>query len=258
MHVSLRNDGKNMADTKQRAESGAPKSTTPVVDPQEIERRLTAFLQSRLGLWPPTQPLHVIGSPVRDEPGWDGSLRPMVGIESPNGTVLSYSPTVFATASDIDLVALDDELGTADGYMTIPELFGRPDMHFGRAVFRFIDQPADLPEIGEWVSREDPRLPAWLRPFNGDVLIAWDDTGNYAAGVGLKKHNDFGHEISVGTEPSHRGKGLARMLVAQAARRILRDGAIPLYMHSDRNAASSRVAEQSGFPDRGWHIVELR
>ena len=246
-----------MADTKHRMAQDFIRAAD-TIDSQEVERRLNAFLQSRLGVWPPEQPLQIIASPVRDEPGWDGSRIPMVGIESPAGTVLSYSPTRFPCACDIDLVALEDELGTADGHMTIPQLFGRAEMHFGRAVFRYIDQPADLPEIGEWVPRSDPRLPAWLLPFNGDVLIAWDEEGNYAAGVGLKKHNDFGHEISVGTDPAHRGQGLARKLVAQAARRILRDGAIPLYLHGDRNAASSRVAEQSGFPDRGWHIVELR
>ncbi len=237
--------------------AGTPDDIARITD-EEIERRLTRFLQSRLGIWPPTKPFEIVSSPVRDEPGWDGSLRPMVGIECPAGTVLSYSPTEFPDAGNIDLVALEDELGTSDAYMTIPRLFGRPEMHFGRAVFRYIDRPADLPEIGVWESREDPRIPEWLRPFNGDVLIAWDDEGNYAAGVGIKKHNDFGHEISVGTEPAHRGQGLARRLVAQAARHILREGAIPLYLHADRNAASSRVAEQSGFPDRGWHLVELR
>lgn len=230
---------------------------TPIIDADEIERRLTAFLQSRLGVWPPTQPLEVVPSKVREQPRWDGSFSPMIGIESPAGTVLSYSPAEFPNAAGIDRVAIEDELGTSDAYMTIPALFGRPEMHFGRAVFRYIDQPADLPEIGEWTSRDDPRLPEWLRPFNGDVLIAWED-GNYAAGVGLKKHNQYGHEISVGTDPTYRGRGLARKLVAQAARRILRDGAIPLYMHADRNAASSRVAEQAGFPDRGWHFLELR
>ena len=228
------------------------------ITPEEIERRLTAFLQSRLGAWPPKKPLEVIASDVREQPGWDGAIRPMVGVEAPCGTVLSYAPSCFPQAAEIDLVKLEDELGTSDAHITVPKLFGRPEMHFGRAVFRYIDTPANFEDVGEWVSRDDPRLPSWLLPFNGDVLVVWDEKGNYAAGVGLKKHNTFGHEISVGTEPAHRGKGLARKLVAQAARQILRDGAIPIYLHGDRNAASSRVAEQSGFPDLGWHLIELR
>lgn len=239
--------------------TSTPRSATDLdITDEEIERRLTTFLRSRLGAWPPSQSLELVPWPIRDDPGWDGKSLPMVGIESPLGTVISYSPTRLPQAASIDPVRLEDELGTADGYMTIPELLGKPEMHFGRGVFRYLDRPANLPEIGEWVQRDDPRLPDWLRPFNGDVLVAWGPEGEYAAGVGLKQHNEHGHEISVGTDPAHRGQGLARKLVAQAARHIWREGAIPIYLHGDRNAASKRVADQSGFPDRGWHIIELR
>lgn len=48
------------------------------------------------------------------------------------------------------------------------------------------------------------------------------------------------------------GGGLARRLVAQAARRVLAEGAVPTYLHSRQNTASARVAEAAGFPDRGW------
>lgn len=225
---------------------------------EEIERRLNAFLESRLGTWPPTAPVTLNPCELRDEPGWDGTIRPFVGIETPQGTVLSFSPTLFPAGHALDPREVEDELMQADAYLTIPRLFGRPDMHFGRAVFRFVDEPADVPDIGEWVPREDPRIPAWLRPFNGDVLVVWDENGEYAAGVGLKKHNDLGAEIAVGTEPRHRGQGLARKLVAQAARKVLSGGAIPMYLHGDHNTASGRVADKAGFPDRGWHVIELR
>jgi GNAT superfamily N-acetyltransferase len=230
---------------------------TPI-PPDEIERRLNRFLQSRLGTWPPTDTLTLNPCELRDQPGWDGDFRPFVGIETPHGTVISYSTTVFPTAITLDPVTVEDELMQSDAYITIPRLFGRPDMHFGRGVFRSVEQPADLPEIGEWVSREDPRIPAWLKPFNGDVLVAWDEEGNYAAGVGLKRHNELGSEIAVGTEPHHRGQGLAKKLVAQAARAVLAEGGIPMYLHGDHNAASGRVADGAGFPDRGWHIIEVR
>ncbi|PWU56502.1 GNAT family N-acetyltransferase, partial [Micromonospora globispora] len=48
------------------------------------------------------------------------------------------------------------------------------------------------------------------------------------------------------------GRGLARRLVAQAARRVLDEGAVPTYLHAFDNPASARVAEAAGFPDRGW------
>jgi GNAT superfamily N-acetyltransferase len=225
---------------------------------EEIERRIKRFLDSRLGTWPPHDTLTLNPCDVRDQPGWDGSIRPFVGIETPQGTVLSFSRTVFPDAVGLDPVTVEDELMQSEAYITIPRLFGRPDMHFGRAVFRYVEEPADFPDIGEWVPRNDPRIPAWLTPFNGDVLIAWDEKGEYAAGVGLKRHNEMGVEIAVGTEPHHRGQGLAKKLVAQAARAILAEGAIPMYLHGDHNAASARVADGAGFPDRGWHIIEVR
>jgi GNAT superfamily N-acetyltransferase len=238
--------------------TSTPIDATIAIDAIEIERRLTAFLQGRLGQWPPRQSLEIVPWPLRDEPGWNGGTLPLVGIESPLGTVLSASPTVFPDLARVDPGAVEDALGMADDYMLVPALFGRPDLHFGRGVFRPIARVVDLPDVGEWVPNDDPRLPEWLRPFNDEVLVVWDEAGRYAAGVGRKKHNAYGHELSVGTEPAHRGQGLARKLVAQAARRVLREGAVPIYLHSDRNAASMRVAEGAGFPDRDWHIVELR
>ena len=52
-----------------------------------------------------------------------------------------------------------------------------------------------------------------------------------------------------------RGRGLARRLVAQAARRVLAGGALPTYLHAPDNEASARVARAAGFPDRGWQVV---
>jgi GNAT superfamily N-acetyltransferase len=140
---------------------------------------------------------------------------------------------------------------------TVPVLLGRPDLALGRAILRWAEDVPPLPEIGHWVDADDPRLPGWLRPFNGDVLVAWDDYGRYAAGVGRKQHNPFGHELAVSTAPDHRGKGLARKLVAQAARQVMADGAVPIYLHSPGNIASAHVAEAAGFPDRGWRLIEV-
>ncbi|MFD0788502.1 GNAT family N-acetyltransferase, partial [Micromonospora azadirachtae] len=56
----------------------------------------------------------------------------------------------------------------------------------------------------------------------------------------------------VGTAPEAQGRGLARRLVAQAARRVLDEGAVPTYLHEWSNHASARVADAAGFPDRGW------
>jgi predicted GNAT family acetyltransferase len=79
-----------------------------------------------------------------------------------------------------------------------------------------------------------------------------DSGGGYVAGVGLKRHDGFVHEIAVGTDEAARGKGLARRLVAQAARELLARGVTPTYMHDPANLASARVADAAGFPDRVW------
>ncbi len=99
-------------------------------------------------------------------------------------------------------------------------------------------------------------MPPWLQPFNGDVLVGWEGD-DLAAGVGRKQHDDHGHELAVVTEEGHRGRGWARELVTQAARRVLDEGAVPVYLHAPQNAASARTADASGFPDVGWRIVGL-
>lgn len=97
----------------------------------------------------------------------------------------------------------------------------------------------------------------WLHPFGSDVLVALDDDA-YVAGVGLKRHDDHARELAVVTSEQARGRGLARRLVAQAARRVIDEGRVPTYLHGLDNEASARVAVASGFPDRGWQVLGYR
>jgi len=91
-----------------------------------------------------------------------------------------------------------------------------------------------------------------------DVLLALDaESGEYLAGVGIKRHDQFGHELSVGTTEAARGRGLARRLVAQAARFVVDNGRVATYLHDPTNTASAKVADAAGFPDRGWSIVGI-
>ena len=192
----------------------------------------------------------MVGSRRREEPGWDGRLYPVVGVGDGRGVVLSVPPGAAE--------ALDALGGHCDGLAdALPAAVGHPDRKVGRGVFRWSLDPPPLPEAGEWVPPGDARVPEWLRPFNGDVLVAWDEEGRYAAGVGRKRHDEHGQELAVATEPAHQGKGLARRLVAQATRRVLDEGAVATYLHAPDNVASARVADACGFPDRGWSIYGL-
>jgi GNAT superfamily N-acetyltransferase len=94
-----------------------------------------------------------------------------------------------------------------------------------------------------------------MRPFGGEVLVALDDGGGFLGGVGIKWHDRRGGELAVVTARRARGRGLGRRLVAQAARRVLDEGAVPTYLHPPDNLASGRVAAAAGFADCGWTAV---
>jgi hypothetical protein len=219
--------------------------------PLPVPERLPAHLRTWLGSWPPSGPLIVTTAPGRTAPGWDGAVHPFVGVATPEGAVLSVpSELVDAVAS----VAHDlDGLRAAD----LGEAVGRPGARLFEGVFRWSEAPAPLEDVGEWVAVEDPRVPEWLLPFGGDVLMAFDDAGDYVAGVGIKRHDQYGHELAVVTEEGARERGLARRLVAQAARKVLADGAVPTYLHADANVRSAKVAVAAGFPDVGWRILGI-
>ena len=215
----------------------------------ELVRRLDHHLDHYLGAWP-VRGLVVVASPLRDLPGWDGRVRPITGVAAPGGTVVSVPPGILAEAQQLQRAGGFDALVTGLG-----ELVGLPDDRLRGGVFRALRFLADLEPLGEWVPPDDPRLPDWLRPFNGEVLASFDDAGRYAAGVGQKFHDSFGVEFAIGTEPEHRGKGLARRLVATAARRAYDEGKVVTYLHREDNFASAAVAEVAGFPDEGWRAL---
>src|SRR5439155_5264919 len=172
--------------------------------------RLERHLASWHGDWPPAGGLTVVGSEQRTRPGWDGKVYPVAGVATPDGTVLSVPPDLVEAVR-----AAGDDLGTVA--RALPGLVGRPDARFGRGVFRWSHSLVDVgdPEA-VWLPPDDERVPPWLAVFNGDVLVHLDGDGRYGAGVGRKRHDANGSELSVATEERLRGQGLARRLVAQA------------------------------------------
>lgn len=216
---------------------------------EEVLDRLHRHLQSWLGEWPPAAMVTVAASPRRAEPGWDGAVRPFAGVATPAGTVLSVPPGL-AGAVRAGGSTLEEILEA------VPDALGRPGAVVGRGVYRYCLAPPAVEPVGEWVAAAGPGVPAWLRPFGGRVLVVGEE-GRYVAGLGIKRHDELGLEVAVATDEAWRGRGLARGLVAQAAATILRAGGVPIYLHGRGNAASARVAEAAGFPDRGWSILGL-
>jgi GNAT superfamily N-acetyltransferase len=215
--------------------------------PSSPTELLAAHLTATLGNWPPVGALTVVAATGR--PGWDGRVHDVHGFASPDGGV------VAVPAGTVDAVRAAarrwDELQAR-----LAQAVGRPGAPVWLGTLRWTGQPADLPDAGDWLPAADPDLPAWLRPFGGQVLVARDH-GRYMAGVGLKRHDAYGVELAVGTDPDYRGRGLASRLVAQAARRILAHGAVPTYIHDPANTASARTAAAAGFPDLGWQALGM-
>jgi GNAT superfamily N-acetyltransferase len=212
-----------------------------------VEARLGAYLTEWLGAWPPARGVTVVGHPGRLRPGWDGHVRDVLGVSTGDGAILSVPPQLAEPARSVAAGGWPD-LG-----VRLPAALGRPGARGFYGTFRYTTAPADLPDVGEWLSTQDPRLPDWLRPFAPHVLV-YLHNGLYAAGVGLKRHNRYGFELAVGTEEAYRGRGLATRLVAQAARYVLAAGAVPIYLHDPANLASARTAATAGFPDVGWQV----
>jgi GNAT superfamily N-acetyltransferase len=237
---------------------------------RDLDARLRLHLRTWLGRWPafdhpaPSQGavrpglVDVVGSVQRTRPGWDGRTFPILAVGSPASAVLSVPPGWAAILRERVAAALIDSTQWTDIIAELPAVMNRPDSTVYNGVYRFCTGPADLADAGVWVPADRPDVPDWLRPFGREALIAFDPaTGGYLAGVGIKRHDRYGHEIAVTTEPEARGQGLARRLVAQAARRIIADGAVPTYQHDPANLASAAVARAAGFPDLGWRSLGL-
>ncbi|MEU0154698.1 GNAT family N-acetyltransferase [Micromonospora fulviviridis] len=212
-----------------------------------LDRRLFLHLATWLGQWPAGPGLHVVRSHRRARPAWDGRLRPAIAVASPECALLSVPPDRAAAIRDLVRERPGGSLLPA-----LPAAVGAPEFTTHAGLFRWSTAPAPLADVGEWVAPTTPGLPPWLRLFDREVLVVRDADGAYQAGAGIKRHDAYGHELAVGTAPAARGRGLARRLVAQAARRVLDEGAVPTYLHNHDNHASGRVAEAAGFPDRGW------
>ena len=215
-----------------------------------IPTTLTAHLADYLGRWPPAGPIEVVESERRLQPAWDGSLVLAATVVSPQGTVVSVPRSagaeVEALTEGIDERGFGDRLAAA---------LGAPRRASPWLVLRWTEDPAALAEGAQWVDADRAGLASWLRPFPSPVLALFDDEGTFVAGVGIKPHTRWGRELAVGTEERARGKGLGRRLVAQAGRRVLDEGALPLYVHHPDNVPSARVAEGAGFPDDGWRLL---
>ena len=221
----------------------------------ELDERLNAHLEAYLGAWPASPAgVHLIGWPGRLAPAWDGSRALAVVVRSPDATVVSVPPDAVEAASPL-ADPLGERLQSASFPADLAAAVGAPGRFSPWLVLRWSTAPAPLAPLGTWIDPDHPSLPDWLHAFPRRVLVAFDDDGRYLAGVGIKPHTQWGRELAVGTDERARGQGLGRRVVAEAARAVLADGGVPLYVHHPDNVASAHVADAAGFPDLGWRLL---
>ncbi|MEM1332612.1 MAG: GNAT family N-acetyltransferase, partial [Actinomycetota bacterium] len=215
---------------------------TAEVEPPDAVRR---HLEHWIGAWPPGLPVRVVASARTAEPGWDGTPRHATGVVDPSGrAVVGVAPEVATRLERTEITDVESLRAAMPTAMQRRGVLGLGALRWAT------DVPGsdDLPDIGVWLPAtaaddpDDPRVDTWLAPFGGEVLVALDDDGVYLGGVGLKRHDHLGHEISVVAAERARGRGLARRLVAQAARRVQADGLAVTYLHAHDNVASAHVA----------------
>ncbi len=223
-----------------------------------VPAALARHLHTALGAWPPPgRYVHVTTSPRRSSPGWDGTVRPVAGLLTPHGAVLSVPHELLEPASA--LVSGINPEALLDRGPALARLIGRAGSRLWAGPYRWTTGPTgrlSADQSFQWLPLDDPRLPPWLQPFAGPALVALH-AGEVVAGVGIKRHDADCHELAVVTAPEHRSRGLAASLVAQAARAVLDGGAVPVYQHAPGNIASARTADAAGFPDRGWRALVL-
>lgn len=218
---------------------------------------LAAHLREWVGAWPPPgRGLTVVAVRGRDVPGWDGRVRPLLGAVDADGDgIVAVSPAIHLEVAELLHGASADVLDDRALRHRVGAIVGGEGAALGAGVLRWTTSlDAEVEPLGTWLPHTDPRVPEWLHPFGGTALVALEDD-SYVGGVGIKRHGPSGHELAVVTAEGHRGKGLARRLVATAARHELTHVPLVTYLHDRGNDASAAVADAVGIPDRGWRVL---
>lgn len=89
-------------------------------------------------------------------------------------------------------------------------------------------------------------------------IVRSQTSGEVIAAAGLNWLSPRYAEISVNTDLSHRRQGLGQSVVAAMVEYVVRNGRIPLYLVSEQNTPSIRLAESTGFRDTGFNKLLLQ
>lgn len=163
-----------------------------------------------------------------------------------------FQPTVVVRSVDAEgaVVLLHRSLAPGRPYYVITT----PDLR--EAVLRVVEIPQ--PERNHVYMLD---LARFHEPINvlvvaeqgvgGQPRFVIRSQGEVAAEAGINWLSPHFAEIGVETQPSARGRGWGRSVVAACARWVTQSGRRVLYVMNDRNHASAAMAQLMGFVDTG-------
>lgn len=110
-----------------------------------------------------------------------------------------------------------------------------------------------------WVYRFDPRryrpeinvLVQPARAADGSPKFVIRSQGQVTAEAGINWRSPHFAEVYVHTQPQARGRGWGKAVVAACATTLIESGVQPLYIVTEGNAPSFRLAQSVGFVDTG-------
>lgn len=177
------------------------------------------------------------------------------GIVMIDGAAIAVAPTDDAVAAVQERIDVARTHGLAVALEDATQLIGPADLSY-------LDAQSFRPPVAvtklEWLARSDPRVEVFTASVDPDELdeaggldveglltCAVDDNGEVVAAAGALNWDGLVGHFDVLTAPSHRGRGLAKIVSADAVQRILDVGLIPQWRA--RPAASKGVAKALGF-----------
>ena len=221
----------------------APTSAPDSVEapPPELLRFVTAWL----GVWPMPHRLRIAPSVRRLATSASGDAEQLAGIRCDarfgGAAVLSVTPLRFpVTRQLVEQLSPDRLLTDLDELLdAIPAALERPSMTVVDTGLRWSVSPTALPVAGSW---------------RGSRLVG-DGRGRRAQ-VGVRRINRFGHELLMDVDDGA-DWCLSAALLAQAARRVISDGAVPVLRRELDRPAVAAIASVAGFHDTGWRALSL-
>jgi hypothetical protein len=191
----------------------------------------------------------------------DGSVRPLLGVTADIrfgfATALSVPPLTFPRVRTL----IDDLSGAGFRDLatlrdTVPTAVGHPDQVWFESDLRWTTSPPVTGDAGRWCRPSQLAPPPEAAPSAGPILLSTDRRGRYRASVRLHRHTNFAYELVLDAAATT-GRDVSAALLAQAARSVVANGALPFVTTDLRDPGSAAVHAAAGFEHRGWHLIEL-